>query len=161
MRGHMKLVHALIAKSIAETILVGGLAVAFFIHAFPPTYHGWAEVQPRGFAGWAVNHSNQFERLEVQLFIDGKFVARTIADQSRPDVVAAGWARDEWHGYRFEVLSLPGPGLHQARVYALHSVRQGAFQTLQTVGDPVGFDIDTDGVFHPLSGNSVKTETPR
>jgi hypothetical protein len=154
MRGHMKLVHALIAKSIAETILVGGLAVAFYIHAFPPTFHGWAEVQPHGFAGWALDHSNQFERLEVQLFIDGKFVARATADLSRPDVAAAGWAKDEWHGYRFDELGLPA-GVHQARVYALHSVRQGAYQTLQTVGDPIRFEIDGEGVFHLLSDNAL------
>ena len=141
----MKLAQALIAKSIAESILVGALAVTFYISAFPPTYHGWGEVLPNGIAGWAVNQADPWERLEVQLFIDGEFVAGGTANQSRPDVVAAGWARDEWHGYKFTGLTFHGPGRHQARVYVLHSSRQGSRQTLQMLGDPIWFDVDDQG----------------
>ncbi len=46
------------------------------------------------------------ERVEVQLFIDGKLVGTQVAHLSRPDVLAAGWSKDEWHGYNFIV-----PGL--------------------------------------------------
>lgn len=140
----MKLVHALIGKSIVETVLVGALATSFFVFAFPPTYHGWGEAVPDGIAGWAVNAGNQYERLEVNLFVDDKFVASSTANQSRPDVVAAGWARDEWHGYKFSVPSLPR-GIHVARVYALHRSDDGKRQTLQLVGDPVSFAIDENG----------------
>ncbi|MCU1264766.1 MAG: hypothetical protein JWM21_1084 [Acidobacteria bacterium] len=152
MRGHMKLVHALIGKSIAETILVAVLAVSFYLSAFPPSFHGWGEVQPHSIAGWAVNQADPWERLEVQLFIDGKFVTSGTANQSRPDVAAAGWASDEWHGFKFD-LSL-GPGRHQARVYALHANRRAAQQTLQMVGDPIMFDVAVDGALHPLSDKS-------
>jgi hypothetical protein len=155
MRGHMKLVHALIAKSLAETILVASLAVAFYLSAFPPSFHGWGEVLPHGIAGWAVNQADPWERLEVQLFIDGKFVASGTANQPRPDVAAAGWARDEWHGYKFDALMLRGPGRHQGRVYALHGSKRGAQQTLQMVGDPIWFDVDTKGTLHPLSDNII------
>ena len=34
-----------------------------------------------GISGWAVNNASPWERVEVQLFIDGKFVASAIADQ--------------------------------------------------------------------------------
>ena len=118
--GDMKVVHALIAKSLAETILVGTLAVAFYLSAFPPTFHGWGEAWPHGIAGWVVNQAEPWERVEVQLFIDGKFVADSVASQSRPDVVVAGWARDEWHGYSFAAPPLSA-GPHEARVYALHA----------------------------------------
>ena len=90
-----------------------------------------------GIAGWAVNQADPWERLEVQLFIDGKFVATTTANQSRPDIVSVGWARDEWHGYRFDRLMLRGPSRHQGRVYVLHAGKRGTYQTLQMVGDPI------------------------
>ena len=161
MRGYMKLVHALIAKSLAETVLVATLAVAFYLSAFPPSLHGWGEVLPHHIAGWAVNQADPWERLEVQLFIDGKFVASAKADQSRPDVAAAGWAKDEWHGYQFEVPTLRGPIRHMARVYALHATRKGAQQTLQMVGDPIWFDIDNDGALHPPSDNIILFQRTR
>jgi hypothetical protein len=141
----MKLVHALIAKSLAETLLVATLAVLFYVAAFPPALHGWGEALPHAISGWAVNQANQSERLEVQLFIDGKFVGDQIANQSRPDIVASGWARDEWHGYVFS--PKVGPGMHVAHVYVLHLSAQGKRQTLQLAGDPIWFTVADDGVF--------------
>lgn len=141
----MRLAHALIAKSIAETILVATLAIVFYLSAFPPTFHGWAEVPQHAISGWVVNQAAPWERIEVQLFIDGKFVATTTANQSRPDVVGAGWAKDEWHGYSFApVLETGG---HHAYVYALHSSAGGVRQTLQLVGDPISFWVDENGDF--------------
>src|SRR4030095_4439634 len=102
----LKLVHALLGKSIAETILVGSLAIYFFFSAFPPYYKGWGEVTRQGIAGWAVDSSSPYSRVNVQLFIDGKFVANAVANQSRPDVRAAGWATDDWHGFSFPIASL-------------------------------------------------------
>ena len=155
MRGAMKLAHALIAKSLAETILVATLAIVFYLSAFPPTFHGWGEVSPHAIAGWAVNQADPSERIEVQLFIDGKFVASATANQSRPDVIAAGWAKDEWHGYTFEPPMLRGPARCVARVYALHSSGHGARQTLQLVGDPIPFDVDDKGSLHPLKDGII------
>jgi len=152
MRGHMKLVHALIAKSLAETILVAVLAVGFYLSAFPPGFHGWGEALPQGIAGWAVNQGEPWERLEVQLFIDQEFVSSTQANQSRPDVVAAGWARDEWHGYTFSIPPLPS-GFHEARVYALHASRRGKLQTLQLVGDPILFGVDQNGAIQKVAAS--------
>jgi len=148
----MKLVHALIAKSLAETILVAVLAVGFYLSAFPPAFHGWGEALPQGIAGWAVNQAKPWERLEVQLFIDQKFVAGARANQSRPDVVAAGWARDEWHGYMFSTPPLPY-GFHEARVYALHAATGGKRQTLQLIGDPILFAVDQNGVIQKVVAN--------
>ena len=124
MSGDMKLVHALIAKSLAETILVATLAVVFYLSAFPPSFHGWGEALPHCIAGWAVNQAEPWERVEVQLFINGKFVANATANQSRPDVVVAGWAKDEWHGISFDAPTLI-QARHQGRVYALHDQWSG------------------------------------
>src|SRR3979409_427278 len=114
-----RLVHVLIGKSILEVLVVGALAVVTFITVLPPFFHGWSEVMETGISGWAVNNASPWERVEVQLFVDGKFVAQGIANQSRPDVAAAGWAKDPWHGYTFPLKSL-SLGDHTARVYAVH-----------------------------------------
>src|SRR2546423_4662169 len=130
-----QLVNLLIGKSILETILVGALAVVVYINAFPPTFHGWGEAvaETHSIAGWAVNNGAPWERVEVQLFVDGKLHSVQVAQLSRPDIVAAGWAKDEWHGYNFDLADLP-PGEHEARVYVLH--RAAKRMTLQLLGDP-------------------------
>ena len=140
----MKLVHALLAKSFAETILVGTLGLVFYLNVFPPYFHGWGEVSHDGISGWAVDHSAPWSRVDVQLFIDGKFFAATSANQSRPDIVNSGWSMDEWHGYSFTAPGLPA-GLHEARVYALHSSSGGLRQSLQLLGDPIKFVVEENG----------------
>ena len=133
-----QLVNLLIGISILETIFVGALAVVVWTRAFPPTFHGWGEAfsDPPAVAGWAVNNAAPWERVEVHLFVDDKLYATQVAQQARPDVRDKGWARDEWHGYRFALDALP-PGQHEARVYALH--RNANRMTLQLLGDPISF----------------------
>ena len=135
-----KLTHFLIAKSIAETLLVGALAVVFFFVAFPPYFEGWGEATPKAIAGWAIDRYDSSQHIEVQLFIDDQFVATRVAMLPRPDIVAAGMAKDEWHGYSFEIPAL-GEGNHVARVYAVHSSGQGARKTLQLLGNPIEFSV--------------------
>lgn len=138
------LIHALIGKSIAETLLVGALAVFAFMTILPPFFHGWGQVTSTGISGWVVNNRAPSDRVEVQLFVDGSFVAASLANESRPDVSAAGWAKDQWHGYTFTLTSL-GPRYHEARVYALHDSGSGARKSLQLVGDPIPFFVDETG----------------
>ena len=141
-----RLVQLLIAKSLIETVLVGTIAVVVYMRAFPPTFHGWGEavVESKSIAGWVVNDAEPWRRVEVQLFIDGKLIGTQVAHLSRPDVLAAGWSKDEWHGYSFVVDGL-APGTHEARVYALHSSGNGARYTLQLLGDPIRFGVNGDG----------------
>ena len=143
-----RLVNLLIAKSILETILVGTIAVVVYLNAFPPTFHGWGEAvsESKSISGWVVSDADPWRRVEVQLFIDGKLIGTQVAQLSRADVVAAGWAKDEWHGYSFVVDGL-APGSHEARVYALHSSGQGARYTLQLLGDPISFEVNAEGKF--------------
>jgi uncharacterized membrane protein len=139
-----QLVNVLIGKSVLDVFLVGTIAVVVYLNAFPPTFHGWGEavVQDRCISGWVVNDADPWQRVEVQLFVDGKFAGTQRAQLSRPDVAAAGWSKDEWHGYRF-VLSDLTPGVHEARVYAVHA--SGARYTLQLLGDPITFEVSEAG----------------
>lgn len=138
------LVHVLIGKSILETLLVGGLALFTFMSIVPPYFHGWGEATEVGIAGWAVNNRAPWERVEVQLYVDGKFLAHGVADQSRPDVFTAGWSKDQWHGYSFLIEGLPA-GKYEARVYASHDSGGGQRKSLQLLGDPIKFEVDKNG----------------
>lgn len=144
-----KLINFLVGKSILETILVATIAVGFYITAFPPFFHGWGEATATSIAGWAVNNSAPSEHVSVQLFVDGNFVATQSASLSRPDVPAAGWSKDEWHGYSFPLPRLAA-GVHEARVYAVHASGGATRQTLQQLGDPIRFAIDATGTMTDL-----------
>ena len=137
-----QLVNVLIAKSVLDTVLVATIAVVVYLNAFPPTFHGWGEavVQERSISGWAVNDADPWKPIEVQLFVDGKLIGTQLAQLSRPDVVAAGWSKSEWCGYRFVVSDL-NAGMHEARVYALHASGDGTRYTLQLLGDPIRFEV--------------------
>jgi len=145
-----KLINVLIGKSILETMLVATIAVGFYINAFPPFFHGWGEATSNAIVGWAVNNNNPVERVSVQLFVDGNFVATQSASLSRPDVSTAGWAQDEWHGYSFALPAL-GAGLHEARIYAVHASGNGTRRTLQQLGDPIRFAMDATGTMTDLA----------
>ena len=152
-QNRLNLFRLLVAKSIAETILIGTLAIAFFLTAFPPYFHGWGEATPDAIAGWVVNDAKPWDRVEVQLFIDGQLVAHGVANLSRPDVLAAGWSKDEWHGYAFKLSGLPA-GSHEARVYAIHESGGGVRRTLQLVGNPIRFSVDKDGKLVDLNNST-------
>jgi hypothetical protein len=143
------LIHVLIGKSIAETLLVGSLAVIAFLSVLPPYFQGWVDVTDDGIAGWAVDRSSPWERVEVQLFIDGRFFDTEVASRSRPDVSAAGWTLDEWHGYNFVITSLSA-GQHEARVYALRNSGNLARKSLQMLGKPMQFIVGADGKLQEL-----------
>jgi hypothetical protein len=138
------LTQVLIGKSIIETLLVGALAVFTFLNVFPPFFHGWGDVTETGISGWVVNNASPWQRVEVQLFVDRKFVATGLADRSRPDVLSAGWAQDQWHGYEFPLTALD-KGEHEARVFALHDSGGAERKTLQLVGGPIRFTVNADG----------------
>src|SRR5215213_1333515 len=129
-----QLVNLLIAKSILDTIFVGTLALVVYTRAFPPTLHGWGEavVEAKMISGWVVNNAQPEERVEVQLYIDGRFRNYTGAFDPRPDIVAAGWSRDPWHGFNFWVSKLP-PGAHEARVFFFFQAEDGIRDTLQLI----------------------------
>jgi hypothetical protein len=152
-----QLVQLLIAKSAIEIVLVAGLAVGFFLITFPH-FQGWGEATPRAIEGWVVSQQHPDQKVEVQLFIDDRFISSGVADRSRPDIVIAGKAKDEWHGFSFEIPAL-NQGYHVARAYAVHSTHQGTRKTLQLIGDPIPFDLDAEGKARWLRTKSSKTDS--
>ena len=143
-KNRLYLFRLLVGKSILETVFVGVMAVGFFFTTFPPYFHGFGEATPDTISGWAVNSRAPWDRVQVQLFIDKRFVATGAANLSRPDVQQAGWARDEWHGFSFPVTNL-SVGEHEASVYAVHESGGGIRRTLQLLGYPIRFSVDQNG----------------
>ena len=141
-RALTRLARYLIAKAIIEAVLVGALAVGFYLTAFNPFFRGTVdEADAQHVYGWAVNERAPGLRVEVQLYVDGRFVASRLADLPRPNVRAAGRAQDERHGFSFDTPPL-GPGEHEARVYVVHESGEGVRRMLQLLGKPKRFRVD-------------------
>ena len=139
--GRARLTNFLIGKSVIEALFVGTLAVGFYLTAFTPYFRGTLDyADAQRVAGWVVNQADMQSYVEVQLYIDGQFAGHRMADQSRPDVKAAGRAERENHGFVFETPSLT-EGQHEARVYAVHMSGEGQRRTLQLVGKPLSFHV--------------------
>jgi hypothetical protein len=135
-----RLADLIIAKAFLELLLLAALAVGFYYVAFPPSFQGSLDLaDERNVRGWVVDRSRPGEKVEVQLFIDGRFVASGFADEPRPDVRARGFAPDERHGFVFN-LEPPRRGVYEARVYAVHASGEGTRRTLQIIGAPLRFE---------------------
>ncbi|MDT7807829.1 MAG: hypothetical protein QOJ70_1642 [Acidobacteriota bacterium] len=133
------------AALVCLTLGVGAHAVWTEYAAFPPHFRGFGEVTPRGeVAGWAVNSAEPAARVEVQLYVDGRFIAYGVASLARPDVKAAGRSADENCGYRFTLAPL-AEGEHEARIYAMHAGDAGELRTLQQLGNTLHFKTGADG----------------
>src|SRR3954471_17811153 len=90
-RAMARLTRYLIAKAIAETLLVGALAVGFYLTAFHPFFRGTVdEANAQHVYGWVVDERAPALHVEVHLYIDGRFAGNRVADLPRPDVKAAG-----------------------------------------------------------------------
>src|SRR5205085_8729612 len=140
-RARARLTQLLVGKSILEALFVSALAVAFIHQAFNPFFRGSVDSAEHGVVvGWVVDVSQPAARVEVQLYIDGHFAGRGRADQRRPDVLAAGRAADEFHGFNLKLPPLP-PGAHEARVYALHTSGGGRRVTLQQMDKVARFNV--------------------
>lgn len=139
--GRNRLTHLLIAKSILETLFVAAIAVVFYYQTFNVYIRGSLDLaDARNVAGWAVDEGEPQRRVVVQLYINDRFVASREADALRPDVLAAGRAADETHGFVFDTPTLP-PGEYEARVYALHESGGEGRRALQIIGRPLKFQV--------------------
>lgn len=137
-----KLLQLLIGKSIAEALLVTAIGAGFYLVTTNPNLRGWLDqADAQTVSGWAVDEQNSGARVEVQLFIDEKFVEHRVAADFRPDVRQAQRANDDWHGFVFKT-PLLAPGEHEARVYAVHRGTTTARRTLQIIGRPLRFRVD-------------------
>jgi hypothetical protein len=151
--GRLQIVYAALA---CLTLAVGAHAVWTEYARFPPHFRGFGEVTRKSeVAGWAVNAARPDSRVEVQLYVDGRFAARDVALLPRPDVLAAGRASDANCGYRLALPPLPA-GEHEARVYAVQADAPGELRTLRQLGNALPFQTDPAG--HVV--NPVGADTP-
>lgn len=141
-QGRRRLTNLLIGKLLLEALFVCALAVTFHFLAFHPFFRGWLDhADAQTVWGWAVDAAQPAARVEVQLYIDGRFVASRLADDARPDVLAARHANDERHGFVFATPPL-APGEHEARVYVVHESARGTRRTMQQLGAPKRFRVE-------------------
>jgi len=147
-----KLLHLLIAKSMTEALLISAVSVNFYFATTNPYLQGVLDsADNRTVSGWAVDEARPAARVEVQLFIDGNFIADRSAGEFRPDVHEARRAEDDWHGFVFKTPLLEA-GEHEARVYAVHASRAGTRGTLQLIGKPARFRIEVNETNPATSG---------
>jgi len=141
-RSSARLIQLLIGKSVIEALLITLVSIGFYLATTNPNIRGWLDQADRKIvSGWVVDDSSASTQVEVQLFIDNRFVENRAAAASRPDLVGAERVADEWHGFVFATPPLT-PGEHEARVYAVHRGLSTSRVTLQLIGKPVRFRID-------------------
>ena len=136
-----KLGNLLIAKSMAEALLITAVSVGFYFVTTNPYLRGTLDyADNQTVAGWAVDEGQPAARVEVQLSIDGIFVADQSAGEFRPDLRPAKRAEDDYHGFVFKLPPIPS-GEHEARVYGAPANGAGARRTLQLIGKPLRFRV--------------------
>lgn len=118
-----KLLRAVLAKAGLEFLLLLLVAsFAFYTHLTPPIRGAIDVANATRIAGWAYDPREPAAHLEVQLFIDDRFVSVRQADELREDLVRAGAAQNAQHGFTFPVPALQLPqGKHRVAVYAVRA----------------------------------------
>jgi hypothetical protein len=142
-RNGARLSKILVGKSLIETLFVVALVVVFSYIHFNPRLRGTLDAaDEREVVGWVVDESDPGRQVEVELYIDGHFVARRRADAPRPDVLAAGRAASAYHGYIFETPPLPARDAeYEARIFAVHEGADADRIGLQLVGKSLRFKV--------------------
>jgi len=84
LKSRARLIHLLISKSTAEALLIAAVAVGFYFATTNVNLRGVLDKADRQVvSGWAVDEGNPEVRIEVQLFIDDRFVSDAPADKYR------------------------------------------------------------------------------
>ncbi len=138
-----QLLKAILAKSVIEILLVCAVVTMAAFSNFSPLLRGAIDLADQNrVAGWVHDPLSPEEAIEVQLFIDGRFVASTIADQRRDDLVRAKATTKPDHGFAFEIGGLKlDHGLHSAQVYAVRSAAGSSKALLPISKNPLAFHI--------------------
>lgn len=123
-----RLLRAVTIKTALELALLCVIATVAAFSNFSPLLRGAVDIAgPETVAGWAYDPQSPGETIEVQVFIDGRFVASGFADRPRPDLVTAGAAADPNHGFSIPIAGIPIPtGKRIVQVYALRPSSGGA-----------------------------------
>lgn len=138
-----KLLRAILAKSFVEVILVCVVVTLAAFSTFSPQLRGAIDVADQTqISGWVNDPRLPEMALEVQLFIDGKFIASQLADDRRDDLVSAGVTTRPNHGFNFalEPFKLPA-GEHSAQVFAVRDAAGASKILLPVTAEPRTFQI--------------------
>ena len=116
-----RLLRAVLAKSFVEILLVCLVATLAAFSNFSPMLRGTIDAANQSrIAGWVYDPNSRAETVEVQLFIDGKFITSQMAGLKRDDLMRAGVAGEGAHGFNFSIGALNlSPGSHLAQVFAV------------------------------------------
>lgn len=138
-----KLLRAILAKSFAEVILVCVVVSLAAFTTFSPQLRGAIDVADQNqIAGWVNDPRLPELSLEVQLFVDGQFVASQMANFPREDLVAAKVTETAQHGFRFELQPLNLPvGNRSAQVFAVRAAAGKSKILLPVTAEPRTFQI--------------------
>ncbi len=122
-----------------------------------PYFRGWIdEANVRYIKGWIIDSAVPAANVEVQLYIDGRFIESRAADQPRPDIAAAGLAESEKHGFFFTTPPLDA-GEHDVRVYVLHETGNQRGRILRLIGKPLRLVAHTADPKPPLTQAEAAT----
>ena len=118
-----RLLRAVLAKTGLEVAFVCVIATVAAFHNSSPLLRGAIdEAHQTHVTGWTYDPLTPKAVLEVQLFIDDRFIRSARADFPRPDLVTAGVTKIAGHGFNFELASVAlAAGKHTAQVYALRN----------------------------------------
>ena len=126
-RSRRRLARLVAAKLLLDLLFVCALAAYTHAVTYRSAFEGALEyADGRGGRGWVVDLESPDADVEVQLFLNGEFVASTLARET-----TAGGRRS----FAFEFLRSE----YEARVYAVRAGRGGERRTLQQVGGAVHF----------------------
>ena len=136
-----QLLAAVSIKTLVELAFVLALVSFAATRAFHPFQRGALDaIGPDRIAGWAYDPTDASAALRVQLFVDGVFVAETLASEVRHDLVSAGAADKPEHGFTFSMFrSKLAPGQHFAQVYAVRSSVGGGLTLVPILKDAAPF----------------------
>lgn len=136
-----RLLSAVLIKTAAEILLVCVVASLAAFKTFSPQLRGAIDIADQThIAGWVNDPRLPETSLEVQLFIDDRFIATTLADKPRQDLVNANVTKRHNHGFNFDLDQLQlSPGKHSAQVYAVRDAAGESKILIPIVASPITF----------------------